>query len=117
MRLSDTGSNGHAKETMMLNRRAFLASSTALGLVTLAGCATTPRQTAAERDQALHQMLEGWFYEDLRDAPTFATNLGLDVGDLAPLRGQLGDASLAKADEERAEAVARYRQLQAFGRE
>ena len=100
----------------MLNRRAFLASSSAFGLVALAGCATGPRQSLAERDEALDRMLEGWFFEDLRDAPTFATNLGLDVGELAPLRAQLGDASLAKADEERAEAVARHRQLQAFGR-
>ncbi|MDQ4087756.1 MAG: DUF885 family protein [Pseudomonadota bacterium] len=101
----------------MLDRRTFLLSSSALGFVALAGCATTARQSPAERDQALHRMLEEWFYDDLRDAPTFATNLGLDVGDLAPLRAQLGDASLAKADQERAEAVARYRQLQAFGRE
>ena len=101
----------------MLDRRQFLIGSTALGLVSLAGCATTPRQTPAERDAGLHQLLQGWFDEDLREAPTFATNLGLDTGELAYLRGQLGDASLAKANEERTEAVARYRQLQAFGRD
>ena len=101
----------------MLDRRTFLLSSTALGFLGLAGCASTAPQTPAERDQALHAMLDGWFQQDLRDNPTFATNLGLDVGPLAPLRGQLGDASLAKADEERAEAVARHRQLLAFGRD
>ena len=101
----------------MLDRRTFLASSTAFSFLAFAGCATAPRQTAEERDRALHAMLQGWFDEDLRDNPTFATNLGLDVGELAPLRARLGDASLAKADEERAEAVARFRQLQAFGRD
>ena len=100
----------------MLDRRTFLLSSTALGFTALAGCATT-RPGPDERDQALHAMLDGWFQEDLRDNPTFATNLGLDTGPLAPLRAQLGDASLAKADEDRAEAVARHRQLRAFGRD
>ncbi len=101
----------------MIDRRTFLASTTALGFVTLAGCAATPRQSAAEREQALHQMLQGWFDEDLRDNPTFATNLGLNVGPLAPLRAQLGDNSLAEANEDRAQAVSRHRQLQAFGRD
>ena len=100
----------------MLDRRTFLASSTALGLLGLAGCATTPRQTPEERDRALDQMLSGWFDEDLRESPTFATNLGLDVGELAPLRAQLGDSSRAKLAEERAEALARHRQLTSFGR-
>ncbi|HWT12108.1 MAG TPA: DUF885 family protein [Allosphingosinicella sp.] len=101
----------------MLDRRTFLLSSSAFSFAALAGCAATPRASAAERDQALHAILEGWFQQDLRDSPAFATNLGLDVGDLAPLRAQLGDASLAKAEQDRAEAVARYRQLEAFGRD
>ena len=97
----------------MFDRRTFLLTSAALGL---AGCATRRGGEAASRDQQLDQILSAWFREDLRDNPTFATNLGLDVGELAPLRSQLGNASLAKANEERAEAVARHRQLQAFGR-
>ena len=44
---------------MQLDRRAFLASSTAMGLVTLAGCATTQRQSAAGRDQALSLQVAG----------------------------------------------------------
>ena len=101
----------------MLDRRTFLLSSSAGAALLFSGCATAPRQTSAERDQALDRMLDGWFREDLDDAPAFATNLGLDVGELAHLRGELGDSSLTKANEERAESVARYRQLQAFGRE
>lgn len=100
----------------MFDRRTFLASSTALGVLALSGCATTAR-TAAQRDQALDAMLAAWFNEDLIDNPTFATNLGLDVGELAYLRGQIGEASLEKANQERAEAVRRYQLLQAFGRE
>ena len=99
------------------DRRTFLAGSAALGALAAAGCATTPAESPAERDAALDQLLQGWFQEDLRDAPTRATNLGLDVGDLAALRSQLGDASLAHADAERAQAVARNRALHAFGRD
>lgn len=101
----------------MLDRRTFLASTTALGMLSLSGCATTPAQTPAARDQALDEMLTAWFNEDLRDNPTFATNLGLDVGELASLRGQLGDGSRTEVQEEKAQAVARYGQLQAFGRD
>ncbi len=101
----------------MIDRRTFLASSASIGLLAFSGCTTTPRPGMAERDAALHQLLQGWFDEDLRDRPTFATNLGLDVGDLAYLRAHLGDSSLAKADEERAQAVARYRQLRAIDRD
>ncbi len=70
----------------MIDRRTFLASSASIGLLAFSGCTTTPRPGMAERDAALHQLLQGWFDEDLRDRPTFATNLGLDVGDLAYLR-------------------------------
>lgn len=101
----------------MLDRRTFLASSTALGLLGLAGCATTGNRSPEARDEALDQLLQAWFDSDLRDNPSFATNLGIDTGELAFLRGQLADASLAKTNEERDEAVVRHRQLQAFGRD
>ena len=102
----------------MLDRRTFLASSTAIGVLSLGGCATrSARGTTAVRDQALDGMLSAWFQEDLRDSPTQATNLGLDVGELAPLRAQLADASRERANRERDEAVARHRQIQAFGRD
>ncbi|HEY0447458.1 MAG TPA: DUF885 family protein [Allosphingosinicella sp.] len=101
----------------MLDRRTFLVSSSALGALGLAGCATLPaRQDSAARDAALDQMLTGWFNEDLRDNPQFATNLGLDVGELAPLRGQLGEESLAEVRLDREKAVARHAQLRSFGR-
>jgi uncharacterized protein (DUF885 family) len=103
----------------MLDRRNFLASSTAFGLVGIADAAFPAfAQPAASgpRDQALDALLSGWFDEDLRDNPTLATGLGLDTGALAALRGRLGDDSQAKVEADRAKAVRRRRQLQAFGR-
>ena len=102
----------------MLDRRTFLLTSAAFGAAGLAGCATTATQTVGKgsRDEQLDAMLTRWFNEDLRDSPTFATNLGLDVGELAHLRGELGQASLAKAEEERQQATARYAELKRFGR-
>jgi len=101
----------------MLDRRTFLASSTALGLVSILpgrALAQTPAAPANERDAALDRMLMGWFNEDLRDNPTFATNLGLDTGANADLRGKLGEASVAEVAEDKARAVARNRELRAF---
>jgi uncharacterized protein (DUF885 family) len=101
----------------MFDRRTFLVTSAAFGAAGLSGCATTATTTAAgTRDEQLDALLTRWFNEDLRDAPTFATNLGLDVGELAHLRGELGVQSVAKAEEERAQATARYAELRRFGR-
>ncbi|TMJ18450.1 MAG: DUF885 family protein [Alphaproteobacteria bacterium] len=99
----------------MLDRRTFLASSTAA--LALAGFAPKAvAQDTNDRDRALDALLTRWFDEDLRDMPTTATNLGLDTGELAALRGRLGDASQARADAERAKAVRRAGELNAFGR-
>jgi uncharacterized protein (DUF885 family) len=102
----------------MLDRRTFLASTASLAFLGASGCATTgaPRQSAAERDQALHNLLQSWFDEDLRENPTFATNLGLDTGPLSYLRAQLGDASRERLARDRAKAIARNRALTEFGR-
>ena len=102
----------------MIDRRTFLASSTALGAFAIAAPGAALAQAASgTRDDALHQILQGWFDEDLRDSPTFATNLGVDTGALADLRGKLSEASLAEANEDRAKSIARHRQLQAFERD
>jgi uncharacterized protein (DUF885 family) len=104
-------------EDDLLDRRTFLAGSTALGFVGLVGFAPpVSAQDANERDRALDALLTGWFNEDLRENPTFATALGLDTGDLAALRGRLGDNSQAKTDADRAKAVRRARELAAFDR-
>jgi uncharacterized protein (DUF885 family) len=108
----------------MLDRRTFLLTSAAFGGSALAGCAPTaaaesPGSAAAapaSRDAALDTLLSDWFDEDLLESPEFATNLGLDTGEDAALRGQLTPESLAKMAEDRAKAVRRFRELRAFGR-
>jgi len=103
----------------MLDRRAFLASSSAaIAVAAVGGFAPLVAHDGAEtRDAALDRLLTGWFNEDIRENPTYATALGLDTGALAPLRGQLGDSSQARADSDRAKAVRRHRELRQFGRE
>jgi uncharacterized protein (DUF885 family) len=98
----------------MFDRRTFLLASAAFGCAGLSGCATTGAH-AGSRDQQLDALLSRWFEEDLRENPAFATNLGMDVGERAALRGQLGDESMAAAAEDRAEAVRRLEELRAFG--
>ncbi|HZG07758.1 MAG TPA: DUF885 family protein [Allosphingosinicella sp.] len=102
----------------MLNRRIFLLSSAAFGAAGLTGCTTATTTSAGKgsRDEQLDGLLTRWFEEDLRDNPTFATNLGLDTGELAHLRGRLGSESLAEAREERSEARMRHQMLESFGR-
>jgi uncharacterized protein (DUF885 family) len=103
----------------MLDRRTLLTSTTAIGALAFVGIDEAFAQPAAQgnaRDAALDRLLPGWFNEDLRENPTQATNLGLDTGALASLRGELGDNSQAKADADRARGVSRHRELTAFGR-
>jgi uncharacterized protein (DUF885 family) len=100
---------------MLLDRRTFLASSTAALAFTVAPAGAQQPATNA-RDAELDRMLTGWFDEDLVENPTFATNLGLDTGARAALRGQLGEASLAEVESDRARARERYRAIQGFDR-
>ena len=110
----------------MLDRRTFLLSSAAFGSAALAGCGATTgggvdqaakgAAVGTSRDAELDAMLSRWFDETLARSPEFATNLGVDTGQLAPLRAQLAPASLARAAEERADALDRDRELRAFGR-
>ena len=95
----------------------FSPAPTALGFLGLTGFLPPAfAQDANARDAALDALLTGWFNEDLRENPGFATALGLDTGALAALRGRLGDNSQAKADADRAKALRRARALAAFGR-
>jgi len=102
----------------MLDRRAFLASSSAaIAVAAIGGFEPLFAQgQATERDQVLDRLLTGWFNEDITENPTFATALGLDTGERAALRGHLGDSSQAKVDADRAKTARRYHELQQFGR-
>ena len=114
----------------MLDRRTLLLTSAAAAL---AGCAVVPTPgpapdaapplpgpgaaAATPRDAELDALLTTWFDEDLLEAPEFATNLGLDTGARAALRGQLSEQSLAAAARNRAMTVIRATRLGRFGRE
>lgn len=101
----------------MIERRTFLMSSTAaLAVLGVARGGVAFAQGASAQDQKLDQMLSGWFQADLRENPTFATNLGLDVGEMAGLRGQLGEASLEEAREDRERIRSRNAELERFDR-
>ena len=57
---------------------------------------------AGAGDAALNQTFERIFQEQVRTSPTFATVLGLDKGELAPLRSQLDTRPIAQARREEA---------------
>jgi uncharacterized protein (DUF885 family) len=86
----------------MFDRRAFLATAGAGALATaLPAAAQTAGQTAAtatKGDPKLAALMDRLVEEQLNRSPRTATNLGLDVGARASLRGRIEDRSLqAKA--------------------
>ncbi len=85
----------------MINRRRLLASA-AVG----AGLAALPSLTVARTDEdgRFDALLLRAFEDGLERSPESATNLGLDVGARAGLRGRMGDRSLASFREDDARA-------------
>lgn len=87
-----------------MDRRNFLASSSALMTLALlpavarAGQAAATAQ-AAPGDAALNQLFNRIFMDVMRRAPEFATQLGLDKGPNADLKSKLSDRSLAARKE------------------
>jgi uncharacterized protein (DUF885 family) len=82
---------------LLTNRRHFLAgagaSAAALSLVPAGAFAQTGGGSAGDR--ALAALCESVLSGDLLVSPFDATLLGLDVGDRAPLRAQLGPGGKA----------------------
>ena len=79
-----------------MDRREFLWSTGAAGLsLSLLGVIAGPSAAAQAApaagpgDAALNALFERIFQEQVRTSPTFATYLGLDKGELAPLRSRL----------------------------
>ena len=98
-----------------MDRRDFLSSATATALLLpLGGCARqlpgmpapvlAPAVPAGAGDAALNQMFERIFQEQVRNSPALATYLGLDKGELAPLKSQLDTRPTRQA---RLEEIAR----------
>ncbi len=103
--------------SVRLDRRQLLVSASAFGAVLAAGpaLAQAPAQ-AGGKGQALTALLDAFMQENLRAGPEEATNLGLDVGDLAPLKHRLSDVSLKGVAEDKARRRSQVQRLEALGR-
>ena len=90
-----------------MDRRSFLSTAGAAALAapfaSLPGFNAAFAQAApAAGDAALNQLFERIFQEQVRTSPAFATSLGLDKGELAPLRYKLDTRPIAAARREEA---------------
>ncbi len=94
----------------MFDRRSFLLASTA------AAAATGVPAFAQGKKSDLHKMFDSFFQEGLRLRPEGATQLGLDTGANADLRGKLSDASVAGRAAQRALTQGQFRRLAAIDR-
>ncbi len=96
----------------MLNRRTLLTTTaTAVGAAAvLPGLANAAPGTAAE----LNAMFDAFFKEGLRERPEGATQLGLDTGANADLKGKLSDESEAGVARARALTRSQLERLKAF---
>jgi uncharacterized protein (DUF885 family) len=95
----------------MLNRRELIAT-------TAAAVATLPIGAQAQASEAarLTALFDAFFQENLRANPEAATQLGLDIGANADLRGKLSDQSAAGIAEARARNASQLRRLLSIDR-
>lgn len=100
-----------------MERRKFLAGASATAFALAAE--TAPVWAAAKRkpgrDAQLHALLDRMFYADVDASPTTATQLGLDKGARAWMRGRLDDNSPAGRAKDDARDRANLAALRAFG--
>jgi len=87
----------------MLNRRDLLLSAAALSLTPVGRLLA---QQAPNPVAAMNALFDRFVQEQLQRSPETATGLGLDKGDLAPLKSRLTDASLAAVAKEKADNAA-----------
>ncbi|HET9336254.1 MAG TPA: DUF885 family protein [Sphingomicrobium sp.] len=90
-----------------MDRRQFLSTGSAalcLPLLThgAPAAAFAFQSSTAAGDAGLNALFENIFQEQVRTSPTFATFLGLDKGELAPLRSRLDTRPVAQARREEA---------------
>ena len=85
-----------------MDRREFLWTGGAAVLALPFVSARVVAQPASAGDAALNATFERIFQEQVRSFPTFATALGLDKGELAPLRSKLDLRPVAQARREEA---------------
>ena len=72
-----------------MDRREFLGLSGAAFGASLLSTVSSRALAQSSGDAALNAIFDRIFQEQVRTSPTYATFLGLDKGDLAPLRSQL----------------------------
>src|SRR5512139_1931146 len=89
-----------------MDRREFLKAGTAALALPLVSAnpahALMFQGTAGAGDKALNELFERIFQEQVRTSPGYATFLGLDKGELAPLRHKLDTRPVAEARREEA---------------
>ncbi|MBH5323064.1 DUF885 domain-containing protein [Aurantiacibacter sediminis] len=100
-----------------LSRRQFIgALGTSTALTVLPGCATgtIASTTPAAGEAAGQALLDDFAWNLLRHEPLRASSLGVDTGEYAYLRSQLGDASQAGQDAKAATLAADLERARAF---
>ena len=102
------------RRTFEATRRQVLAGLGATTALTLGGCTSVPRGPSAQTAAAL---LEDVAYNLLEHEPGRATGLGVDTGQYAYLRAQLGDASPEGQDAYAATLRKDLARVRAFPRE
>ena len=96
-----------------ITRRQVLAGLGATTALTLGGCATVPISSSTPSVDAF---LDDVAYNLLKHEPGRATGLGVDTGEYAYLRGELGDESPAGLDAKAATLRADLARVRAFPR-
>lgn len=101
----------------MSTRREFLSlllSASSVAAISAAGIPGFAAESATEPGQRLTALLDDFFVEDLKRSPERATQLGLDKGDLALLRGKLSDRSPSGIAAAKAQTADQLRRLKQF---
>ena len=101
----------------MLDRRQFLSTSAAAGVLPLVGAATQSRAQGASAGAAqMNTLFDSFVQQDLRRFPEGATQLGLDKGNMAWTKGALSEVSIPASEDAIAINRARLEALHAIDR-
>lgn len=97
-----------------LDRRQLLLAGAATAAVTALPAFAQGTSAPAGRDPALAKLFDDFFREGLELRPESATQLGLDKGALAALRGKLSDGGSAGREAAQAQNASQLKRLEAF---
>jgi uncharacterized protein (DUF885 family) len=99
----------------MLNRRDLLLTATAVALSPVLNLRAKRVRQPGDAT-AMNALFDTFVHERLQRHPELATSLGLDKGDLAPLKSRLSDESLAGVAAEKTATGERLKALKAIDR-